>query len=83
MINFIKSIFQDRKNITGAVVVLVGLRAAILGVGIADALIVLGCLGLEGFSMYLESKKAKALDPQLMERLSSLESKFNLNNLRK
>jgi hypothetical protein len=89
MIAYLKGLISNRRNIITLVVLSITARAVIVSIGISEALIVLGCLGLEGYLYFLSSKDKAQLsntdvkDTELLNRIASLESKFNLTNLRK
>ena len=83
MRNFIKNIFASRRNTyTGAILLLTG-KACIFGLGYADAIFGIALLSVEGFLWYIDSHKTDKVDEQVLNRISSLESKFNLTNMRK
>jgi hypothetical protein len=80
---YITAIFSNRRNLISGLILAATAKLLIDDLNLAESLAIIACIAFEGLSKYLESKKVSPVGDDLMTRISSLESKFNLNNLRK
>jgi hypothetical protein len=76
-------LFKQRNNYYLIFVGVLLIKSFIFGFGMAEALLGLGLLSLEGFKMYLDSRQKSDPSEDLKTRISSLESKFGLTMTRK
>jgi hypothetical protein len=53
------------------------LKAILKGIGLPESIVVLGLLGFEGFLQYMAAKQVLIANNDVMNKLSSLESKVS------
>lgn len=78
-----KALFKSRREVYTWCLFLLVAKATILGINAAEAILGGLIVGLEGFIYFYENKKKEQPKTDLEQRISNIESKVNLANLRK
>jgi len=80
-------LFKKRENYYLIAIMLLVIKASVLGFGLAESMLGIALVALEGYDRYLDAYKikdsSKDITRELTTRISSLESKFGLAQSRK